>query len=106
MQGRQVEGGDQLVGRIPASLDPDFALDQLPFLVGHPEHLYGRLIPDAAERHRFLTEICPRDWHQLQDAGNDPVLATTALQAKFPSHAELIGGGSIGYAVRRRLVTV
>jgi 2-haloacid dehalogenase len=57
----------------------------------NPEHLYGRLIPDAAERRRFLTDICPRDWHQLQDAGNDPALATTALQAKFPSHAELIG---------------
>jgi 2-haloacid dehalogenase len=57
----------------------------------NPEYLYGRLIPDPAERQRFLTEICPRDWHQLQDAGHDPVRATAALQAKFPAHAELIG---------------
>ena len=57
----------------------------------NPEHLYSRLIPDPVERLRFLTEICSRDWHQLQDGGNDPVRATAALQAKFPAHATLIG---------------
>jgi 2-haloacid dehalogenase len=56
----------------------------------NPEHLYGRLIPDPAQRHRFLTEVCSRDWHALQDAGDDPVAQTAALQAKFPAQAGLI----------------
>src|SRR5215212_11801968 len=38
---RQLQCGDQLVGRLPAAVDADFALDLLPLLVGHAEHVHG-----------------------------------------------------------------
>ena len=34
-----------------------------------PENLYRKLIPDPAERRRFLTEVCHGDWNALQDRG-------------------------------------
>src|SRR5918998_5639987 len=40
LHGRQIEAGDQLVGRIPGALDTDFALDEFPLVVGHSEHVH------------------------------------------------------------------
>lgn len=55
-----------------------------------PEYLYRRLIPDAAERRRFLTEVCTPEWNQMQDAGRSWAEAVEDLVARFPDHAELI----------------
>jgi len=57
----------------------------------NPLHLYRKLIADEQQRRRFLSEICPIDWHRLQDAGDDSELATRRLQARFPEHRALIG---------------
>lgn len=35
----------------------------------NPEHLYRKLVPNAAEREVFLTEVCTRDWHYNHDKG-------------------------------------
>ena len=55
-----------------------------------PEALYRRLIPDTAERRRFLTEICSHDWNLEQDRGRSWSDAEAALIATHPQHAELI----------------
>ena len=34
-----------------------------------PARLYSRLLPDAEERERFLSEICTMAWHTRHDAG-------------------------------------
>lgn len=55
-----------------------------------PEHLYRRLIPDPAERRRFLTEICSMEWNLEQDRGRDWAGAISELIARYPDHGDLI----------------
>lgn len=56
----------------------------------NPHHLYRHLIPDEAERCRFLAEVCPQSWNERQDAGRPVAEATAERAALFPEHAELI----------------
>jgi 2-haloacid dehalogenase len=55
-----------------------------------PELPYRRLIPDEAERRRFLTEICTGDWNREQDRGRSWPEAEAALIAEFPRHEAMI----------------
>lgn len=55
-----------------------------------PEHLYRRLIPDADERRRFLTEVCTPQWNLAQDAGRAWSEAVAELTDRFPHHSSLI----------------
>jgi 2-haloacid dehalogenase len=57
----------------------------------NPRHLYRKLIPDAVEMEKFLTDVTTSAWHQRQDHGGDPVEATRSLQAQHPDKHELIG---------------
>ena len=56
----------------------------------NPRHLYRQLISDPAEMERFLAEVTTSAWHQVQDHGGDPALATRTLQARHPDKHELI----------------
>lgn len=56
----------------------------------NPEYLYRQLIPDAAGRRRFLTEVCGMDWVVRQDAGQTIADGTAEKIAAFPQHAALI----------------
>jgi 2-haloacid dehalogenase len=56
-----------------------------------PRRLYRTLIDDPAELDHFLTEVCSREWHDVQDRGGSTALATEQLQARYPEYAELIG---------------
>ena len=51
---------------------------------------YREIIPDEAERRRFLEEICSMDWHQTLDEGAGIDDAIAELSAKFPHEAERI----------------
>ena len=55
-----------------------------------PERLYGRLIPDAAERARFLAEVCTHDWNLEQDRGRGWPEAEAEAIALHPDKADLI----------------
>src|SRR4051812_11123588 len=55
-----------------------------------PENLYRKLIPDAAERTHFLTEICHGQWNALQDAGRTWEEAIAERIALHPERAEHI----------------
>jgi 2-haloacid dehalogenase len=55
-----------------------------------PEKLYAPLIPDAAERRRFLSEICPPAWNLAFDAGAPMPEGVEAHAARHPAHADLI----------------
>lgn len=55
-----------------------------------PEIPYRRLIPDAAERRRFLTEICSPAWNLEQDRGRPWAEAEDALIDRHPEKAALI----------------
>jgi 2-haloacid dehalogenase len=59
-----------------------------------PENLYRKLIPDDAERHRFLGEVCTMDWNLQQDLGRTWDVAIQELTAQFPDEAELIAAYS------------
>ncbi|WP_206951004.1 HAD family hydrolase [Trinickia acidisoli] len=56
----------------------------------NPDYLYRKLIPDADERRRFLTEVCTMDWVVRQDAGQSIASGTEELVARFPHEAERI----------------
>ncbi len=56
----------------------------------NPRHLYRKLIPDGAERERFLTEICSPQWNLEQDRGRSWAEACALLRAQHPGHTELI----------------
>lgn len=56
----------------------------------NPEHLYRKLIPDDAERARFLGEVCTLAWNAHQDRGRPLAEGTRLLQERHPEHAELI----------------
>lgn len=55
-----------------------------------PRHLYSRLIADAAERDRFLAEVCTMDWNLTLDRGRSFDDACADLAAEHPEHRELI----------------
>ncbi|WP_062011226.1 HAD family phosphatase [Aureimonas sp. AU4] len=55
-----------------------------------PELPYRRLIPDEAERRRFLDEICNHAWIVEQDRGRAWADAEAELVARHPQHADLI----------------
>ncbi|MGK8888689.1 HAD family hydrolase [Burkholderia gladioli] len=56
----------------------------------NPDYLYRQLIPDPAERRRFLTEVCGMDWVVRQDAGQSLEAGTAEKLAAFPEHEALI----------------
>ncbi|SRR5450830_273353 len=55
-----------------------------------PHYLYQQLIPDAAERAHFLTNICSSEWNLRQDEGRTLQDGTALLVAQHPQHAPLI----------------
>jgi 2-haloacid dehalogenase len=55
-----------------------------------PERPYRRLIPDAAARRKFLSEVCTPAWNLEQDRGRSWQDAEAALIAEHPDEAELI----------------
>ncbi|MBV8660498.1 MAG: HAD family phosphatase [Burkholderiales bacterium] len=55
-----------------------------------PHHLYRELIPDAAERDRFLAEVCTSTWNAQQDAGRPIAVALAEKVAEFPHLEHLI----------------
>jgi HAD superfamily hydrolase (TIGR01509 family) len=55
-----------------------------------PEAPYRRLIPDADERRRFLSEIVTHEWNLEQDRGRSWAAAEAVLIAQHPQHADLI----------------
>jgi HAD superfamily hydrolase (TIGR01509 family) len=55
-----------------------------------PRLLYGRLIPDEAQRERFLSEICTLEWNGTLDAGRPFDEACEELATRHPEHRELI----------------
>ncbi len=59
-----------------------------------PEHLYRKLIPDAAARADFLARICTMEWNLEQDRGRRWAAAVAERTALFPDHAPLIAAYS------------
>ncbi|MEZ5997108.1 MAG: HAD family phosphatase [Hyphomonas sp.] len=55
-----------------------------------PARLYSRVFPDAAERDRFLTEICTMDWHTRHDAGTSFADNAAPLIAQYPQYEDAI----------------
>ncbi len=56
----------------------------------NPRHLYRKLIPDVAERERFLAEICSPQWNLEQDRGRGWAEACALLRAQHPEQGALI----------------
>jgi 2-haloacid dehalogenase len=56
----------------------------------NPRHLFRALIPDEAERERFLDEVCSPRWNAEMDAGKPAAKAVAELSAEHPEHAALI----------------
>jgi 2-haloacid dehalogenase len=80
--------------------EPTLAIDTVVFDIGNvlirwdPELLYRKLIPDEAERRRFLAEVCSHDWNLEQDRGRSWEEAIAERTALFPHHEALIGAYS------------
>ncbi|KCZ86682.1 HAD family hydrolase [Hyphomonas jannaschiana] len=51
-----------------------------------PARLYSRLLPDAEERERFLSEICTMAWHTRHDAGVSFADNAPPLIAQYPHY--------------------
>ena len=51
-----------------------------------PARLYYRLLPDAEERDRFLSEICTMAWHTRHDAGVSFADNARPLIAQYPHY--------------------
>ena len=51
---------------------------------------YRELIPDPAERERFLKEVCSMEWHLTLDEGVGIDDAIAQASERFPHQAELI----------------
>ena len=51
-----------------------------------PARLYSRLLPDAEERARFLSEICTMAWHTRHDAGVSFADNAPPLIARYPQY--------------------
>ncbi|MGC9955122.1 MAG: HAD family phosphatase [Rhizomicrobium sp.] len=50
-----------------------------------PAHLYRKIFDgDQAKVDMFLSEICPQEWNERQDAGRPLALATEERVAEFP----------------------
>lgn len=79
------------------------SIDNVVFDVGgvlldwDPAHLYGELIPDAAQREHFLTNVASPEWNKLQDAGRSWAEAVAELSALHPEHAEWIKAYDTGW---------
>jgi 2-haloacid dehalogenase len=56
----------------------------------NPEYLYVKLIPDNAERRRFLTEVCTLEWNYTMDGGLSVRECVAALAAEHPDQADLV----------------
>jgi 2-haloacid dehalogenase len=52
--------------------------------------LYERLIPDSAERDRFLAEVVTEAWHAQHDAGVPLAQMIAERSAQYPAQAQLI----------------
>ncbi|WP_417688046.1 HAD family hydrolase [Roseibium sp.] len=59
-----------------------------------PDHLYRKLIPDEADRARFLQDICSMDWNLQQDLGRSWTEAIDQLVRAHPDQADLIAAYS------------
>ncbi|WP_203076880.1 HAD family hydrolase [Falsiroseomonas ponticola] len=59
-----------------------------------PEHLYRKLIPDAAARADFLGRVCTMEWNLEQDRGRRWAEAVAERTALFPDQAALIAAYS------------
>ena len=55
-----------------------------------PRTLYARVIPDEAERERFLATVCTMDWHTAHDRGVTFADNRAPLLERFPEHTEAI----------------
>ncbi|WP_308911662.1 HAD family hydrolase [Pseudokordiimonas caeni] len=55
-----------------------------------PRLLYSKLIPDAAELDRFLTDIVTLEWHTHHDKGRPFAEGVRILSEQHPDHADLI----------------
>ena len=55
-----------------------------------PARLYSRILPDPAERTRFLSEICTMDWHTRHDAGVSFADNAASLIAQYPDYEAAI----------------
>lgn len=55
-----------------------------------PRTLYSKIFPDAAERDRFLTEVCTMAWHLETDRGVTFADNCARLAARHPRHAAAI----------------
>jgi 2-haloacid dehalogenase len=62
-----------------------------------PLHLYRRLIPEEADRARFLAEVCTPAWNLEQDRGRTWAEAVAERAALFPEHADLIAAYDTGW---------
>ena len=51
-----------------------------------PNHLYEDVIPDPAERARFLAEVCTHDWNYSLDEGRSVPEAVAELAAEHPEY--------------------
>jgi HAD superfamily hydrolase (TIGR01549 family) len=51
-----------------------------------PARLFSRLLPDAEERDRFLSDICSMEWHTRHDAGVSFADNALPLIAQFPEY--------------------
>ena len=55
-----------------------------------PRTLYAKIFPDAAERDRFLADVCTPAWHIETDRGTPFAENCARLAAEHPHHAEAI----------------
>ncbi len=55
-----------------------------------PERLYAELLPDAADRRRFLTDICTMAWHGEHDRGVPMADNAAPLIARHPDYESAI----------------
>lgn len=62
-----------------------------------PNYLYDDLIPDAARREHFLTEIASPEWNHFQDAGRPWAEAVAELTQRYPDHGEWIAAYDTGW---------
>ncbi len=55
-----------------------------------PRTLYNRIMPDAALRERFLTQVCTLDWHFRHDLGVTFAENRAPLLERYPEFTEQI----------------
>jgi 2-haloacid dehalogenase len=52
----------------------------------NPRYLYRKIFTREDDVDHFLAEICTRDWHEQQDAGQSTAQATRDLTARHPTY--------------------